>query len=56
MLFQLHSGAENVDFEPNIFAEVFVWYRGAPRIFSRGGPEQIFSYIVTNRVANITLT
>ena len=30
--------------------------RDAPRIFSRGGPEQTFSYIVASRVRNINLT
>ena len=31
-------------------------YRGAPRIFSRGGPEQKLYYIVASRVRNINLT
>ena len=30
--------------------------RGAPRIFSRGGPEQKFPYIAASRVRKINLT
>ena len=30
--------------------------RGAPRFFSRRGPQQKFSYIVASRVRNINLT
>ena len=35
---------------------VLVPYRGAPRIFSRGGLEQKFSYLVASKVRNINLT